>query len=122
VFTGPCFDLMRVPIRASVAVGSTAIVLLEKPLVLGLEVLFEDHAADFPALFAERLLDRHGLGEGDDNGSASDAWADETPVLAGLAAASVSGTVALGPHRGARLRRLGEPSESAPHGAAGRAH
>ena len=59
----------------------------------------------------KRLLDRRGLGEADDNGSASDAWADEAPVLAGLAAASVQGTVALGPHRGARLRRLGDPSE-----------
>ena len=56
----------------------------------------------------KRLLDRRGLGEGDDNGSASGAWADEAPVLA---AASATGTVALGPHRGARLRRLGEPSE-----------
>jgi hypothetical protein len=31
----------------------------------------------------KRLLDRRGLGEGDDNGSGSDAWADEAPVLAG---------------------------------------
>jgi hypothetical protein len=54
-----------------------------------------------------RLLDRHGLGEGDDPGAGSDAWADDAPVLAGLAAASVQGTVALRPHRGARLRRLG---------------
>jgi hypothetical protein len=58
-----------------------------------------------------RLLDRRGLGERDDDGAASDAWADEAPVLAGLAAASVQGTVALGPHRGARLRRLGDPPE-----------
>jgi hypothetical protein len=56
VVTGPCFDFMRVPIRASVAVGPTAIVLLEKPLVLGLEVLLEDHTADLPTLFAETLL------------------------------------------------------------------
>ena len=56
VVTGPFFDLMRVPIRASVAVGSTAIVLLEKSLVLGLEVLLEDDAADLPTLFAETLL------------------------------------------------------------------
>jgi hypothetical protein len=32
-------------------------------------------------------------------------------VLAGLAAASVQGIVALGPHRGARLRRLGDAAE-----------
>jgi hypothetical protein len=44
-------------------------------------------------------------------GAVSDAWAEDAPVLAGLAAASVQGTVAIGPHRGARLRRLGHPSE-----------
>jgi hypothetical protein len=60
----------------------------------------------------KRLLARRGLGEGDDEGGAPDAWADKAPVLAGLAAASVQGTVALGPHRGARLRRLGDASES----------
>ena len=59
----------------------------------------------------KRLLGRRGLGDGDDEGSASDAWAEDAPVLAGLAAASVQGTVALGPHRGARLRRLGDPPE-----------
>jgi hypothetical protein len=47
---------LRVPIRASVAVGPTAIVLLEKLLVLGLEVLLEDHAADLSTLLAETLL------------------------------------------------------------------
>ena len=56
VVTGPCFDFMRVPIRGSVAVRSTAIVVLEKPLVLGLEVLLEDHAADLATLFAETLF------------------------------------------------------------------
>ena len=59
----------------------------------------------------KRLLDRRGLGDGDDDDSASDAWADEAPVLAGLAAASVQGIVALGPQRGARLRRLGDARE-----------
>jgi hypothetical protein len=58
-----------------------------------------------------RLLDRRGLGEGDDDGAASHAWGDEAPVLAGLAAASVQGTLALGPRAGARLRRLGDPRE-----------
>ncbi len=61
---------------------------------------------------SKRLLDRRGLGDGDDQGSVSDAWADEAPVLAGLAVASVHGTVALGPNRGARLRRLGDAPES----------
>ena len=31
----------------------------------------------------KRLLDRRGLGDGDAEGSASDAWAEEAPVLAG---------------------------------------
>ena len=38
-----------------------------------------------------------------------DAWADEAPVLAGLAAASVQGRVALGSRAGARVRRRGDP-------------
>jgi hypothetical protein len=42
---------------------------------------------------------------------APDAWGDEAPVLAGLAAASIQGTFALGPRRGARLRRLGDETE-----------
>jgi hypothetical protein len=58
-----------------------------------------------------RLLDRRGLGANADEGGAADAWAEDAPVLAGLAAASVQGSVALGPHRGARLRRLGDPFE-----------
>ncbi|MDO8793425.1 MAG: transposase, partial [Vicinamibacterales bacterium] len=69
-----------------------------------------------------RLLARRGLGDGDDDGSASDAWADEAPVLAGLAAASVQGTAALGPHRGARLRRLGDPPEEGETPAHGGCH
>jgi hypothetical protein len=70
----------------------------------------------------KRLLDRRGLGDGDDDGSASDAWADEAPVLAELAAASVQGTVALGPHRGARLRRPGDPPEEGETPAHGGCH
>jgi hypothetical protein len=74
----------------------------------------------------KRLLDRRGLGDGDNEGGVPDAWADEAPVLAGLAAASVQGTVALGPHRGARLRGLGDAPESveapAPDGCHARAN
>jgi len=58
-----------------------------------------------------RLLARRGLGEGAEDGSQLDAWADEAPVLAGLAAASVQGTVALGAQLGARPRRLGDRRE-----------
>ena len=70
----------------------------------------------------KRLLARRGLGDGDDEGDVPDVWADETPVLAGLAAASVRGTVALGPHRGARLRRLGDAPESVEAPAPGGCH
>jgi hypothetical protein len=58
-----------------------------------------------------RRLQRRGLGQGDAEVDAPAAWADEAPVLAGLAVASVQGTVALGPRRGARLRRLGDAIE-----------
>ena len=55
-----------------------------------------------------RRLTRLGLGQDDGEMDAPDAWVDEAPVLAGLAAASIQGTIALGPRRGARLRRLGD--------------
>ena len=57
-----------------------------------------------------RLLDRRGLG--DDEVPASDAWVEDAPVLAGLAAASVQGRVSLGRDRGARPRPVGNPSEA----------
>ena len=53
-----------------------------------------------------RLLDRRGLGD-DDGGTPEDPWADASPVLAGLAAASVQRIVGTGPRRGARVRRVG---------------
>jgi hypothetical protein len=68
-----------------------------------------------------RVLDQRGLGDSDDT-SAEDAWAAEAPVLAGLAAASVQGIVALGHRRGARVRRLGEPPEGIEAPAPGRCH
>ena len=56
-----------------------------------------------------RLLDGGGRPEDDDGGHAEDgevdAWMDEAPALAGLAAASVQGLVALGHHPGTRLHR-----------------
>ena len=39
-------------------------------------------------------------------------WAEEAPALAGLAAASVQGLVALGRHPGTRVRRLGHAREA----------
>jgi hypothetical protein len=37
-----------------------------------------------------------------------EAWSEDAPVLAGLAAASVQGWVALGPRGGARVQRHGD--------------
>ncbi len=63
-----------------------------------------------------RLLDWGGLPAGLDGASAEDSgvdpWADDAPALAGLAAASVQGLVALGRHPGTRLRRLGQAREA----------
>jgi hypothetical protein len=58
------------------------------------------------------LLDRRGHGEGDNNAAAPDEWEDESPVLAGFAAASVQGTVAMGRQPGARIRRIGHAPET----------
>ena len=46
--------------------------------------------------YLQRLLPPQGLEETDAGGSTVDEWAEEAPVLAGLAAASVQGRVALG--------------------------
>jgi len=69
-----------------------------------------------------RLLERRGLGDRDDSAGEADAWADEAPALAGLAAASVQGTVALGHGRGARIRRLGDPPHQVEAPTLGRCH
>ena len=55
-----------------------------------------------------RLLVRRGFDPGDDGTTPPDALADESVALAGMVSASVQGRVALGPHAGARVRRLGE--------------
>jgi hypothetical protein len=58
-----------------------------------------------------RVLDGGEVPDGDQGGHAEDGggdpWADEAAALSGLAAASVQGLVAPGPHAGTRLRRLG---------------
>ena len=54
-----------------------------------------------------RRLRRHGLGADSEDGGALDRWADEAPLLAGLAAASVQGLSALGSCQGRRPGRLG---------------
>ncbi len=58
-----------------------------------------------------RLLERRGLGDSDEGGGAPDAWAQDAPVLAGIAVASVQGVTALGARAGARVRRLGNQAE-----------
>ncbi len=55
----------------------------------------------------QRLVARSGGGPDDPHGSA-DAFAEASPLLAGLAAASVQGSVALGGTPGARPRRVGQ--------------
>ena len=57
--------------------------------------------------YVHRLLAERGADDGDDGGNTVDEWANEAPGLAGLAAASVQGRVALGPRAGARVRRRG---------------
>ena len=56
-----------------------------------------------------QLLQRRGLVEACDISQAPDALAEAEPVLAGLTAAAVVGTSAVGPRAGARLRRGGDP-------------
>jgi hypothetical protein len=58
-----------------------------------------------------RLLARRGVVDRDDGDGAADRWAEEAPVLAGLAGASVQGRVALGPRAGAEIRRCGDPPD-----------
>ena len=51
-----------------------------------------------------------------------DAWAEDAPVLAGIAAASVQGVVALGDRAGARVRRVGNQAEEDETPALGHCH
>ena len=70
----------------------------------------------------QRLLDRRGLAERSESTGLPDALAEEAPVLAGITAASVVGTVALGPRAGARVRRCAEPRDAGERPPAGRRH
>lgn len=54
-----------------------------------------------------RELQRQGLAADSEDADAAKPWADEAPVLAELAAASVQSTVGLGPRRGVRPCRFG---------------
>jgi hypothetical protein len=57
-----------------------------------------------------RLLQRRGLAAAEES-RAPDAWSEDAPVLAGIAAASVEGRIARGPRAGARVQRYGEPPD-----------
>ena len=63
--------------------------------------------------YVHGLLARRGGEDADTGGSTLDEWADEAPVLAGIAAASVQGRVAVGSRAGARVRRRGDPLNAA---------
>lgn len=59
------------------------------------------------------MLAKRGIGDGSDGADTPDPLADEAPALAGLAAASAGGVIALGPRAGARVRRCGREREDA---------
>jgi hypothetical protein len=59
------------------------------------------------------VLARHGAATGEDTAEPLDPGAEQAPVWAGLAAASVQGRVALGARAGARARRQGQPVTTA---------
>ena len=69
-----------------------------------------------------RLLVRRGLADDHDRASPADAWLEAEPALAGMAAASVEGRVALGPRAGRRIRRRGDPAAEAESAGPGPCH
>jgi Putative transposase/Transposase zinc-binding domain len=87
--------------------------------------LTRDDVGDVVAVVArriERLLRRRGLAATAEESDAADTWADEAPVLAGLAAASVQGRLALRPRAGARVVRYGSSPEEATPATLGPCH
>ena len=62
----------------------------------------------------ERLLVRRGVWTAHAESAVDDPWAEEAPLLAGLAAASVQGRVALGPRAGREVRRCGNLADEPP--------
>jgi Putative transposase/Transposase zinc-binding domain len=78
--------------------------------------LTRDDVAEVVAVVArriERLLQRRGVAATAEESGTADTWAEEAPALAGLAAASVQGLIALGPRAGGRVERYGSPPERA---------
>jgi hypothetical protein len=68
-----------------------------------------EHLVDTIARRIGRLLARRGVVDGGEHGP--DRWAEEAPVLAGIADASVQGRVALGSRAGAEVERGGRSPE-----------
>ena len=64
----------------------------------------------------QRLLAGSGADAGDEGDDTLDEWADDAPVLAGLATASVQGRAALGPRAGARVGRRAGLAATEPPG------
>jgi hypothetical protein len=60
----------------------------------------------------QRLLRRRGRDPWEGDGVQADPLVDESPTLAGLSSASVQGRIALGPHAGARVWRLGDDPDA----------
>jgi hypothetical protein len=88
--------------------------------------LTRDDVAKVVAVVAhriDRLLQRRGVmtTTSEESGGA-DRWAEEASALAGLAAASVQGLLALGPRAGARMARYGSPPEEVTPVTLGRCH
>jgi hypothetical protein len=81
----------------------------------------EEVLATVEPLVGRRLWQR-GLAGDDGDVESTDGWADEAPVLAGLAAASVEGVAAVGPRRGVGPVRLGIPREPVEPSGAERCH
>ena len=76
--------------------------------------LRRDDVAEVVAVIAhriDRLLQRRGVMATSEESGGVDRCAGEAPALAGLAAASVQGLLALGPRAGARIARYGSPPQ-----------
>jgi hypothetical protein len=74
--------------------------------------LRRDDVAEVVAVVAhriDRLLQRRGVMATSEESGGVDRWAEEAPALAGLAAASVQGFLALGSRAGTRIARCGSP-------------
>lgn len=87
--------------------------------------LTRDEVAQVVAVLArriDRLLQRRGVAAAPEERGVPDAWSEDAPVLAGLAAASIQGRIGLGPRAGAGVLRYGEPPDDREPAAVGPCH